>query len=95
MNRRRFFGLLAAAPVAIAAAPIVAAELPELARCAGIKIGETIRVKKPILFKELSDAEMEERYFRPAAEAIHNRMLKDMAAGKFDQLFYRPPGATS
>ncbi len=36
MNRRNFIALLGAAPVAIAAAPAVAEELPELARCAAM-----------------------------------------------------------
>ena len=83
MNRRSFMGLIAAAPVAITAAPAVVCELPELARCAGMPIGG-ISEKMP----EISMEEMEERYFRPYCEAMEREWI---AAERNGTAWWLPP----
>ncbi len=95
MNRRNFIALLGAAPVAVAvaAAPaltareyIAAENRKTIQSRVGFK-GKRVAEK----FPELSLEEMDERYFRPYAEAYHKEMLELLDAGRFDSLFYRDP----
>lgn len=77
MNRRRFFGLLTAAPAALTAPQHIHSEN----RKKLFKVGTIGRVNPKI---SLTLEEMQERYFRPYFEAQFNeadRRLASMMAG--------------